>query len=46
MLSEEQLTLAIAISYSPPEWIAEVRIAGSGDQLLQPLGFYVNWDNL
>lgn len=45
-LSEQQLTLAVAISYSPREWIAEERIAGAVDQLIQPLGFCVNWDNL
>lgn len=45
-LSEEQLILAVAISYSPREWIAEERIAGAIDQLIQPLGFCVNWENL
>lgn len=46
MLSEQQLALAVAISYSPREWIADERIAGAVDQLIQPLGFYVHWDNL
>jgi hypothetical protein len=46
VLSEQQLILAVAISYSPREWCAEERIAGAVDQLVQPLGFCVCWDNL
>jgi hypothetical protein len=45
-LAEEELTLAVAISYSPRDWIADERIAGAVDQLIQPLGFYINWENL
>ncbi|AWM92540.1 hypothetical protein DJ564_17845 [Pseudomonas sp. 31-12] len=45
-LSEEQLILAVAISYSPRDWLVQERVAGAVDQLIRPLGFYVNWDNI
>ncbi|MBZ9784161.1 hypothetical protein K9857_21730 [Pseudomonas sp. REP124] len=45
-LSEQQLILAVAISYSPREWYANERVAGAVDQLIQPLGFFVDWNNL
>ncbi|QZA96064.1 hypothetical protein K3369_20120 [Pseudomonas mandelii] len=45
-LSEEQLVLAVAISYSPRDWLVNERVAGAVDALIRPLGFYVNWDNI
>lgn len=45
-LSEEQLILAVAISYSPRDWLMQERVAGAVDDLIRPLGFYVNWDNI
>ncbi|WP_415760600.1 hypothetical protein [Pseudomonas sp. LT1P18] len=45
-LSEEQLILAVAISYSPRDWLVQERVAGAVDQLIRPLGFFVNWDNI
>lgn len=45
-LSEEQLILAVAISYSPRDWLVQERVAGAVDDLIRPLGFYVNWDNI
>jgi len=45
-LSEEQLILAVAISYSPRDWLVNERVAGAVDHLIRPLGFFVNWDNI
>ncbi|MCP1496230.1 hypothetical protein J2Y86_000937 [Pseudomonas migulae] len=45
-LSEEQLILAVAISYSPRDWLVNERVAGAVDGLIRPLGFFINWDNI
>jgi len=47
-LSLEQLTLtlAVAISYSPRDWMMQERVAAAVDDLIKPLGFFVDWDKL
>lgn len=45
-LSLEQLTLAVAISYSPRDWMMQERVATAVDDLIKPLGFFVDWDKL
>lgn len=40
-LSQEQLTLAVALSYSDVELRREERVTGALNGLLNPLGFYI-----
>lgn len=41
MLSHEVLTLAIALSYTPREFMQNERAAGAVNELIKPLGFIV-----
>lgn len=45
-LSVEQLTLAVAVSYSPRDWMMQERVAAAFNDLIKPLGFCVGWDKL
>lgn len=40
-LDEDQLTLAVALSYNLREFYGEPRIAGAVDEVIRPLGFFV-----